>query len=346
MKRDDWRRAYEPLPASLEYRVSSTLRQIEEGKPMKKFTIRTASLVMALILALAGTAWALEQWGITNFLSDHYGETLSPEATGLVQTEFSNPSLKVGDLTFTLREMIADAYVGMAVVECKAPEGKYIYTDLVQMTAEEWEMTEADRFKKFGDYYWLLDTNIVFDQNGERLDPVSEYAMDGVREADNVIVMQCTFPVGAERDISKLIIDVAVRHVKGDDMTAGEKFEGDFIPGYKLDTSSYKTYKKAVNNGVVKDVTVTITPLMLHADVTLEKALENQHTLVITDKDGKEFDFTYLGSFGAGYGSEVITNACGIPETLPGSVFVQLAQYDNETGEPVPVGDRVEIELK
>lgn len=341
MKRDDWRRAYEPLPASLEHRVSSTLRQIEEGKPMKKLTIRTASLVMALVLVLAGTAWALENWGVTDFLKEDYGETLSPEATGLIKSDFSDASLQAGDVTFTLREMIADAYVGMAVVECKAPEGKYLYSDMVQMTNEEWEMTEADRFAKYGDYYWLNDTHVAF---GE--EEMYEYAMDGVRESDNVILMQVTFPVGEKVNVADLTIDVAARHVTGDDMAAAERIGGSIIPGYTADASAYKAFTKEVNDGTIKDAVITVTPLLMHAKVTLENANEEPCTLLITDKDGAEMEFTYLASFGQSFDGTILTNACGLPETLPESVFVQAAQFDPETGDPVAMGERVEIMLK
>lgn len=345
----DLKKAFRDTPPAFAAGVERTLDRLQNQKeeiPMKKKMSATLAVALIVTLLVAGTAFALEQFGITNFLNNWYGEKLTVEATGLIRTEFTNPTLKVGDITFTLREMMADAYVGMAVIECKAPEGKYIYTDLVQMTEEEWAMSEKDRIEKYGDYYWLLDTDVSFKAGDEKLYTIAEYAMGGDRESDNVIIMQCIFPVGSQRDVSTLDLSVAVRHVTSEDMSAGEKFEGDFIPGYQLDTSAYKTFKKTINNGTIKDVTITLTPLMLHADVTLEKASDEQHAVKITDKDGNEYEFTFLGSFGASSDAQVVTGACGIPETLPESVFVRLAQYDKETGDPIPVCDNVEIELK
>lgn len=316
-----------------------------EEKPMKKFTVRTAALILALLLALAGTAWALESWGITNFLSDRYNEKLPARAEGLIQTEFSAPSLNVGDVTFTLREMLADEYVGTAIIECKAPAGKYLFTDLVQMTAEEWQMSEKDYISKYGDYYWLLDSRVSFMQGEDRLEPPSEYAVDGERESENVIVIHCTFPA-LGMNISDLSIGVSVRHVTSEDRAAGERFRGDFKPGYQIDPSAYQSFKRTIGEGLMRDVTVTITPILLHAEALLQNAPEGQYALRILDADGREYAQNFLSTFAAAYGDTAAHGACAVPQPLPESVFLQLARIDASTGDCIPVGERVEIALR
>ena len=57
MKREDWQAAYEPIPAALHTRVSSTLSQLDkEEKVMKRTIIRT--LALALCAALSEKLYA------------------------------------------------------------------------------------------------------------------------------------------------------------------------------------------------------------------------------------------------------------------------------------------------
>ena len=58
MKREEWRRAYEPLPDSLAVRVERTLSQLEEERIVKKHVLRTVIIVCVLVLLLGGTALA------------------------------------------------------------------------------------------------------------------------------------------------------------------------------------------------------------------------------------------------------------------------------------------------
>ena len=51
MKREDWQAAYEPIPAALHTRVSSTLSQLDkEEKVMKRTIIRTLALALCAAL--------------------------------------------------------------------------------------------------------------------------------------------------------------------------------------------------------------------------------------------------------------------------------------------------------
>ena len=85
MRREDWRRAYEPLPEALPARVAHTLSTLEEERIVKKHALRTAVIVCALLLALCGTALAVaRQYGIGDFLSEMYGEQIPEQAQEIV----------------------------------------------------------------------------------------------------------------------------------------------------------------------------------------------------------------------------------------------------------------------
>ena len=57
MRREDWRRAYEPLPEALPARVAQTLSTLEEERIVKKHALRTAIIVCALLLPCAARRW-------------------------------------------------------------------------------------------------------------------------------------------------------------------------------------------------------------------------------------------------------------------------------------------------
>ena len=64
MKREDWQAAYEPIPAALHTRVSSTLSQLDkEEKVMKRTIIRTLALALCAALLLCCTAVLLAMRG-------------------------------------------------------------------------------------------------------------------------------------------------------------------------------------------------------------------------------------------------------------------------------------------
>lgn len=105
MKREDWRRAYEPLPESLASRVSHTLAHLEGEEQVKKLTLRTAVIVLAILLALCGMAYAIIESITADTFGWFYGEEHKQE---LLKGDIASvgQSWQLGEVVYTLEEMV------------------------------------------------------------------------------------------------------------------------------------------------------------------------------------------------------------------------------------------------
>ena len=106
MKRIDWRRAYEPLPEALDNRVFLALQRLkEEEKPMRKHTLRTAAIVLAILAALGGAAYAILENKTADYFGWFYGEDKREELLS-GDLALSGQSYTLGDVTYTLDSVI------------------------------------------------------------------------------------------------------------------------------------------------------------------------------------------------------------------------------------------------
>lgn len=106
MKREDWQKAYEPIPGSLAHRVSSTISSLEkEETVMRKHSLRAAAIVVAILLALCGVAYALIESRTADIFGWFYGESKKEELlTGDIAP--SGQSYQLGDVVYTLDEAV------------------------------------------------------------------------------------------------------------------------------------------------------------------------------------------------------------------------------------------------
>ena len=95
---------YGDVPQSFQHRVQYALRQTQEEQPMKRFTLRTAALVLALV-AVAGIAFAAVTSMTAEYFTQYYGETFGLAAR-LGDVDSSKPSIQVGDLVYTMDDVI------------------------------------------------------------------------------------------------------------------------------------------------------------------------------------------------------------------------------------------------
>ena len=117
MKREDWQAAYEPIPTALHTRVSSTLSQLDkEEKVMKRTIIRTLALALCAALLLCCTALALVNSDILKYLSGYNAE-LNEDQQRLLQSDFEQKTIQLGDVQVTLKEILADGYVWAIALE-------------------------------------------------------------------------------------------------------------------------------------------------------------------------------------------------------------------------------------
>ncbi len=100
----EWQQAYEPLPDKLHQTVCFTLDNLEEKK-MKKASVRTIIIAMALVIAVCGTAVALMDSKTAELFGWFYGEeTKNALLNGDVAV--SGESYTLGDVVYTLDDVV------------------------------------------------------------------------------------------------------------------------------------------------------------------------------------------------------------------------------------------------
>lgn len=126
MKREDWQRAYQPLPDALETRVYSTLVGLEEQKkPVRGLSLRTAVILVAALLALGGVAYAMIQSKTADIFGWFYGEEMKGELlAGDIAP--SGQSHTLGDIVYTLDEVIYQGGTVYGTGTMRAAEGANI----------------------------------------------------------------------------------------------------------------------------------------------------------------------------------------------------------------------------
>ena len=105
MTREDWQNAYEPVPAALEIRVESVLRRLPEKQTAAKRPLRTAVLVMAIVLALGGVAYAVYESITANLFGWFYGGDWKNEMQSGDIAQ-GGQSYRVDDVTYTIEEFV------------------------------------------------------------------------------------------------------------------------------------------------------------------------------------------------------------------------------------------------
>lgn len=105
MKQQDWRRAYEPLPAALSRQVAHTLSRLETEKSMRRGSFRTAAIVLAILLALGGVAFALIESKTADIFGWFYGSEKKQELLA-GDIAYSGQTYRLGDVVYTLDEVV------------------------------------------------------------------------------------------------------------------------------------------------------------------------------------------------------------------------------------------------
>ncbi|MEA5015663.1 MAG: hypothetical protein VB099_13990 [Candidatus Limiplasma sp.] len=106
MKREDWQKAYEPLPEALACRVSSTLARLDkEEMPVRRISLRTAVIALAIVLALGGVAYAVIASQTADLFGWFYGEE-TKERLLAGDIAPSGESTVLGDVIYTLDDVI------------------------------------------------------------------------------------------------------------------------------------------------------------------------------------------------------------------------------------------------
>lgn len=106
MKRENWGQVYEPIPPALDLRLAYTLARLEEENPRpRKLTLRTAALVLALLLALGGVAYAVLVSNVADIYGWFYGKE-KKESLLSGDRAMTEQSYTLGDVVYTVDEVI------------------------------------------------------------------------------------------------------------------------------------------------------------------------------------------------------------------------------------------------
>lgn len=110
MNQKDFISAYEPIPQALEVRVQHTLAHLEDERtPARgRFSLRTAVILLALLLALCGIAYAAYESVTAHWFGWFYGKDVEEDIQqGDIAT--MGQSYRLGDVVYTVEEMVYKA---------------------------------------------------------------------------------------------------------------------------------------------------------------------------------------------------------------------------------------------
>ena len=124
MKREDWQAAFGQPSASFDARIQQTLNHLEVKK-MKKFTVRTFALVLALMLALMGVAYAVTNGGkIVDYFEMRWTDERVNVPKGFESGFDQTLTQQIGDVVYTIRDAYVDGNNLQAVVTVARADGK------------------------------------------------------------------------------------------------------------------------------------------------------------------------------------------------------------------------------
>ena len=122
-RKEDWQGAFGEPDQAFNERVQRTLNQLEEGKPMKKITIRMAAIAFALVLMTTGVVYAATNgWMIADYFNNRYGDNVN--APKDFDSGYSQDyTQELDGLTFHIRDAYVSGRLLNAIVEIARTDG-------------------------------------------------------------------------------------------------------------------------------------------------------------------------------------------------------------------------------
>lgn len=341
MRREDWRRAYEPLPEALPARVAHTLSTLEEERIVKKHALRTAVIVCALLLALCGTALAVaRQYGIGDFLNEMYGEQIPEQAQEIVDRP--QASIQVEEVEASVREAVWDGFATHVVIEYRSPEG----------TA--WALLDDPRvdldalLAQYGTVYSPLDPDLVcIAEAGDEYFPES-MGFEYQQEEENVLSMILSFDGKAlpSRDLRYKVGYFRYDGAEEPDRVGGQgagsaaflEFE---LPDHTdLNETFTFDHPGALAGREIERATFTFTPLQTVVEVVYVDAKEDE--LVWADVDVLVLD--EAGERIPATSTSLLSSGVDALEEVPDVLYLQAG--DPSSNEGVGIGEPLAFTFK
>lgn len=341
MKREDWQAAYEPIPAALHTRVSSTLSQLDkEEKVMKRTIIRTLALALCAALLLCCTALALVNSDILKYLSGYNAE-LNEDQQRLLQSNFEQKTIQLGDVQVTLKEILADGYVCAIALEYRAPEGAYLTNEMVRNVNGEWDMTRADFLKEHGAYYDLSEETCFLSQDD------NNSMQDWRRLAPNIIQEQIILST-ENCDMSRLQILPSADFITAESPETDAHYNGVFTPNYTVDRTSERKLTFTLSAGTdrpgIAQLDIVFARLCTVFSAQLENAGDALYAIRVFDASGEELSRSILSSMISYCTDGTVAKSYDAMAETPDALSVQLFRLTEDGTEPV--GERIALNLK
>lgn len=346
MKREDWQAAYEPIPAALHTRVSSTLSQLDkEEKVMKRTIIRTLALALCAALLLCCTALALVNSDILKYLSGYNAE-LNEDQQRLLQSDFEQKTIQLGDVQVTLKEILADGYVCAIALEYRAPEGAYLTNEMVRNVDGEWDMTRADFLKEHGAYYDLSEETCFLSQDGNAKE-YTDSMHDWRRLAPNIIQEQIILST-ENRDMSRLQILLSADFITAESPETDAHYNGVFTPNYTVDRTDERkltfTLSAGTDRSGIAQLDIVFAKLCTVFSAQLENAGDAVYAIRVFDASGEELSRSILSSMISYCTDGTVAKSYDAMAETPDALSVQLFRLAEDGSEPVV--ERITLNLK
>ena len=348
MKREDWQAAYEPIPAALHTRVSSTLSQLDkEEKIMKRTIIRTLALALCAALLLCCTALALVNSDILKYLSGYNAE-LNEDQQKLLQSDFEQKTIQLGDVQVTLKEILADGYVCAIALEYRAPEGTYLTNEMVRNVNGEWDMTRADFLKEHGAYYDLsLSEETCFLSQDGNAKEYNNSMQDWRRLAPNIIQEQIILST-ENCDMSRLQILLSADFITAESPETDAHYNGVFTPNYTVDRTSERKLTFTLSAGTdrpgIAQLDIVFAKLCTVFSAQLENAGDALYAIRVFDASGEELSHSILSSMISYCMDGTVAKSYDAMADVPDALSIQLYAAGEKGLEPV--GERIALNLK
>ena len=348
MKREDWQAAYEPIPAALHTRVSSTLSQLDkEEKIMKRTIIRTLALALCAALLLCCTALALVNSDILKYLSGYNAE-LNEDQQKLLQSDFEQKTIQLGDVQVTLKEILADGYVCAIALEYRAPEGTYLTNEMVRNVNGEWDMTRADFLKEHGAYYDLsLSEETCFLSQDGNAKKYNNSMQDWRRLAPNIIQEQIILST-ENCDMSRLQILLSADFITAESPETDAHYNGVFTPNYTVDRTSERKLTLTLSAGTdrpgIAQLDIVFAKLCTVFSAQLENAGDALYAIRVFDASGEELSHSILSSMISYCTDGTVAVSYDAMADVPDALSIQLYAAGEKGLEPV--GERIALNLK
>lgn len=148
--------AFPEMPQDCKTALLTAARSVKEEQPMKRASVRTFVIVIAILIAataIALAAGSLAGWN--DFFSGYNG--IRVPAQGQAILDATQPkTYAVGPMTFTVKQLLADGHIAMSATDIKTTDGsEALYSNGAYECIGAGTKVISDKYSLPGDTTWL-----------------------------------------------------------------------------------------------------------------------------------------------------------------------------------------------